>query len=105
MSRSNVTQRLDLAVAAAGLKHPGILERPVTPHVVRHTTAMHLLQSGVDITVIALWLGHEDTATTHMYVEADLAMKEQALMKLQPSTAMPDRFHASDDLLSFLQSL
>jgi site-specific recombinase XerD len=105
MSRSNVTQRLDLAVAAAGLKHPGILERPVTPHVVRHTTAMHLLQSGVDITVIALWLGHEDTATTHMYVEADLAMKEQALMKLQPSTAVPGRFHASDNLLSFLQSL
>ncbi|MDE0880809.1 MAG: tyrosine-type recombinase/integrase [Sphingomonas bacterium] len=105
MSRSNVTQRLDLAVAAAGLKHPGILEHSVTPHVVRHTTAMHLLQSGVDITVIALWLGHEDTATTHMYVEADLAMKERALMKLQPSTAAAGRFHASDNLLSFLQSL
>lgn len=105
MSRSNVTQRLGLAVATAGIKIPGILERPVTPHTVRHTTAMHLLQSGVDITVIALWLGHEDTATTHMYVEADLAMKEQALMKLQPSTATPGRFRASDSLLSFLQSL
>src|SRR3546814_19153218 len=66
---------------------------------------MHLLQSGVDITVIALWLGHEDTATTHMYVEADLAMKEQALMKLQPSAAVPGRFRASDNLMSFLQSL
>lgn len=77
----------------------------ITPHTVRHTTAMHLLQSGVDITVIALWLGHEDTATTHMYVEADLAMKEQALMKLQLNTAMPGRFRASDSLLSFLQSL
>lgn len=105
MTRSNVTQRLELAVAAAGLKNPSILERTVTPHIVRHTTAMHLLQSGVDITVIALWLGHEDTATTHMYVEADLAMKEQALMKLQPSTAAPGRFRASDNLLSFLQSL
>lgn len=105
MSRSNVTQRLNLAVAAAGQKNPSILERPVTPHIVRHTTAMHLLQSGVDITVIALWLGHEDTATTHMYVEADLAMKEQALMKLQPNTAAPGRFRASDSLLSFLQSL
>lgn len=105
MSRSNVTQRLDLAVAIAGLKNPGLLERPITPHTVRHTTAMHLLQSGVDITVIALWLGHEDTATTHMYVEADIAMKEQALMKLQPSTAAPGRFRASDTLLSFLQSL
>lgn len=105
MSRSNVTQRLNLAVAAAGLKNPGILERSITPHIVRHTTAMHLLQSGVDITVIALWLGHENTATTHMYVEADLAMKEQALMKLQPSTAVPGRFRASDSMLSFLQSL
>lgn len=105
MSRSNVTQRLNLAVVAAGLKNPGFLERSITPHIVRHTTAMHLLQSGVDITVIALWLGHEDTATTHMYVEADLAMKEQALMKLQPSTAAPGRFRASDSMLSFLQSL
>src|SRR3546814_7517103 len=61
---------------------------------------MHLLQSGVDITVIALWLGHEDTATTHMYVQADLAMKEQALMKLQPGTAAPGRFRASDNLMS-----
>jgi site-specific recombinase XerD len=105
MSRSNVTQRLGLAVAAASCNNPGLLERAVTPHTFRHTTAMHLLQSGVDITVIALWLGHEDTATTHMYVEADLAMKEQALMKLQPSTAAPGRFRASDSLLSFLQSL
>lgn len=105
MTRSNVTQRLGLAVAIAGRKYPGLLERPVTPHTVRHTTAMHLLQSGVDITVIALWLGHEDTATTHMYVEADLAMKEQALMKLQPGTATPGRFRASDYLMSFLQTL
>lgn len=105
MTRSNVTQRLNLAVAIAGRKNPGLLDRPVTPHTVRHTTAMHLLQSGVDITVIALWLGHEDTATTHMYVEADLTMKEQALMKLQPSTAAPGRFRASDNLMSFLHSL
>lgn len=105
MTRSNVTQRLNLAVATAGRKNPGLLDRPVTPHTVRPTTAMHLLQSGVDITVIALWLGHEDTATTHMYVEADLAMKEEALMKLQPSTATPGRFRASDNLMSFLQSL
>src|SRR3546814_6381560 len=97
MTRSNVTQRLNLAVATAGRKNPGLLDRPVTPHTVRHTTAMHLLQSGVDITVIALWLGHEDTATTHMYVEADLAMKEQALMKLQPSR--------SEEHTSELQSL
>lgn len=88
-------------LAAAG----SVLSDNQHPHVIRHTTAMHLLQSGVDITVIALWLGHEDTATTHMYVEADLTMKEHALMKLQPAGAAPGRFRASDDLMRFLKAL
>lgn len=105
MTRSNVTQRLQLAREVAARKHPVLIDRVVTPHVIRHTTAMHLLQSGVDITVIALWLGHEDTATTHMYVEADLTMKEQALAKLQPAGASVGRFRASDQLMSFLQAL
>lgn len=105
MTRSNVTQRLQLAVEVAACKHPALIGRAVTPHVIRHTTAMHLLQSGVDITVIALWLGHEDTATTHMYVEADLTMKEKALMKLQPAGASTGRFRASDELITFLRSL
>lgn len=105
MTRSNVTQRLQLAVEMATREHPALEGRAVTPHVIRHTTAMHMLQSGVDITVIALWLGHEDTATTHMYVEADLTMKEQALMKLQPAGAAPGRFRASDDLMRFLKAL
>jgi integrase/recombinase XerD len=105
MTRSNVTQRLQLAVEGAGRKYPTLIDRPVTPHVIRHTTGMHLLQSGVDITVIALWLGHEDTATTHMYVEADLTMKEQALVKLQPAGASIRRFRAPDELMSFLQTL
>jgi integrase/recombinase XerD len=105
MTRSNVTQRLQLAVQVAARKYPALIDRAVTPHVIRHTTAMHLLQSGVDITVIALWLGHEDTATTHMYVEADLTMKEQALVKLQPAGASVRRFRAPDELMSFLQAL
>lgn len=65
MTRSNVTQRLQLAVEVAACKHPALIGRAVTPHVIRHTTAMHLLQSGVDITVIALWprpRGHRDDA-------------------------------------------
>ena len=67
---------------------------------------MHLLQSGVDITVIALWLGHEDTATTHLYVEADLAMKDAALTRLEdPVPRRPARFKARDRLLSFLEAL
>ena len=67
---------------------------------------MHLLQSGVDITVIALWLGHESPATTHLYVEADLSMKERALQKLQdPSTKKFHRYKPADKLLTFLDSL
>jgi integrase/recombinase XerD len=105
MTRSNVTQRLQLAVDIAARKLPALRDRSISPHTIRHTTAMHLLQSGVDITVIALWLGHEDTATTHMYVEADLTMKEDALMKLQPEGTTIGRFRASDTLMSFLQAL
>jgi integrase/recombinase XerD len=63
------------------------------------------LQSGVDITVIALWLGHEDTATTHLYIEADLAMKTAALDRLKPPTSKSKRFKPPDDLLAFLEHL
>ena len=68
--------------------HDGIARIPFAqrttnlPHTLRHTTAMHLLQSGVDLAVIAIWLGHESTTTTHMYVEADLVMKQKALERL-----------------------
>lgn len=78
MTRDNVTKRLMLAVTAAAKLNASLENRRITPHTVRHTTAMNLLQSGVDISLIALWLGHENPATTHHYVEADLAMKESA---------------------------
>jgi integrase/recombinase XerD len=71
----------------------------------RHTTAMHLLQAGVDIATIALWLGHESIETTHVYLHADLAMKEKALGKLDPIAGEWRRFHADDPLLAFLTSL
>ena len=66
---------------------------------------MHLLQSGVDITVVALWLGHESPATTHIYIEADLKMKEAALKALQPPTTTPIRYQPPDRLLRFLEGL
>ena len=66
---------------------------------------MHLLQSGVDITVIAIWLGHSSTTTTHHYVEADLLMKQKALGKLQQPRARFVRYKPSDALMNFLQSL
>ena len=68
-----------------------------------NSATMHLLQSGVDINVIALWLGHEDPSTTHLYVEADLAMKEAALKRLDELVSKPVRFKARDRLLDFLQ--
>ncbi len=105
MARSNVTQRLNLAVSAAAERHPQLGRRSISPHTIRHTTAMHLLQSGVDITVIALWLGHESPATTHMYLEADLSMKERTLNRLQPVGASPGRYRPPDQLMQFLQSL
>lgn len=105
MSRSNVVQRLELAVARAANQAPSILKKRISPHIIRHTTAMHLLQSGVPFNVIALWLGHESTTTTHRYVEADLTMKEKALARLEaPGTAIR-RFKAPDLLMRFLQSL
>jgi len=66
---------------------------------------MHMLQSGVDITVIALWLGHSSPAATHTYVEADLAMKERALKAIQPPTVKKSRFRATDTVLAFLEGL
>jgi integrase/recombinase XerD len=66
---------------------------------------MHLLQSGVDITVIAIWLGHEGTETTHLYVEANLTMKEQALSRIEEMPTPSLRYRASDELLRFLEEL
>jgi site-specific recombinase XerD len=106
MTRFNVTQRLNIAVARAAKVHSSLLNRSISPHSIRHTTAMHLLQSGVDFSVIALWLGHESTNTTHRYVEADLTMKDKALARLQEPDTKMDRYHPSDDaLIQFLQSL
>lgn len=105
MTRTNVALRLALAVQSATRAFPGLAKRRVSPHTIRHTTAMHLLQAGVDISVIALWLGHESPATTHHYVEADLTMKERALARLHEPTAKIQRYRAPDALIDFLKSL
>src|SRR2546426_8822729 len=82
-----------------------LLEKRVTVHCLRHTMAMELLQSGVDRSVIALWLGHESVETTQIYLEATLAMKEQALAKTTPPTGRAARYQPGDQLLGFLNSL
>ena len=105
MTRPAVTARLQLAVQSAAVSCPQITKRRVSPHTIRHSTAMHLLQAGVDITMIALWLGHENPATTHMYVEADLAMKERALNAVQPPRTKATRYQPTDRVMQFLQTL
>lgn len=105
LTRSGVEFRLKRAVADAKTSCSSIQKRHVSPHTLRHTTAMHMLQGGVDITVIAIWLGHESPATTHLYVQADLAMKESALGKMQEPASNRVRFQPGDKLLNFLESL
>ena len=104
-SASGVEKRLHEAVERASNQCPGMKTKKISPHTIRHTTAMHLLQAGVDITVIALWLGHESAETTHQYVEASLAMKERALAKLEELPAAKVRYRPTDKLLQFLDGL
>jgi site-specific recombinase XerD len=105
MTRYNVNQRLAIAVARAANVFPSLVKRHISPHCIRHSTAMHMLQSGVAFNVIALWLGHESATTTHRYVEADLAMKEKALARLEePDTTLP-RYRPPDALRQFLEAL
>jgi len=79
--------------------------RRITPHTLRHTTAMMLLQHGVDLAVIALWLGHESIETTQQYLHADMQLKERALTYSDPAGAPPTRFQPEDSLLAFLKAL
>jgi site-specific recombinase XerD len=105
LTRSGVEYRLKRAVHIAAEKQVTLKNRSISPHTLRHTTAMHLLQSGADLSVIALWLGHESTITTHMYTAADVAMKERALKKLKPIVGKCLRYQPSDKLLKFLEGL
>jgi len=92
-------------VGAAKQKCPSIATKHVTPHVLRHTAAMELLQAGVDRSMIAIWLGHESLDTTQIYLDANLAMKEAALAKTQPIESKPGKYRPDDQLLTFLKEL
>ena len=105
MTCANAAQRLKLAVEVAAAKYPDLAKMSVSPHIVRHSTAMSLLQSGADPREIALWLGHESPSTTHMYVEADLAMKERTLARLKPPDVKAARYRPPKALMKFLQAL
>jgi integrase/recombinase XerD len=84
---------------------PSLAAKRVTPHTLRHSTAMELLHHGVDQSVIALWLGHESVETTQIYIHADMRMKEEALSRVAAPTALPGRYRPDDQLLAFLEGL
>lgn len=105
LSRDGVAYLLAKHVAAARLRCPSLVRKRISPHVLRHSTAMDLLQHGVDRSVIALWLGHESVETTQMYLQASLEMKEQALAKTAPLHLPAGRYRPDDRLLAFLNGL
>ncbi|MFZ0336716.1 MAG: tyrosine-type recombinase/integrase [Terracidiphilus sp.] len=106
LSSDAVQAMLAKYLAAAGRNYPSLKRKRISPHVLRHTAAMELLQAGVDCSVIALWLGHESLETTQVYLHAHLALKEAALAKLQPLNGkIPARYQPGDQLLAFLNTL
>jgi integrase/recombinase XerD len=105
LSADGVQHLLTRHVTKARKTCPSLRKKRVSPHVLRHAAAMELLQAGVDRAVIALWLGHESVETTQIYLDADLALKEQALAKTNPVKGTPKRFQADDELLAFLKQL
>jgi integrase/recombinase XerD len=105
LSRDALEHRLAKYVQIAARTCPSVRQKNVTMHVLRHTAAMRLLRAGIDTSVIALWLGHEQIETTQIYLHADLELKERALAKTAPANIMPGRYRPSDKLLAFLEAL
>ena len=105
LSRDALERRIAKYTAIAAKACPALREKKVSPHVLRHSAAMRLLNAGVDTSVIALWMGHENTATTQVYIHADLALKERAIARTAPQDAAPGRYQPADDILAFLDGL
>ena len=105
LSHDALQQRLAVYAATAARTCPALASKNLTPHVLRHTAAMRLLHAGVDITVIALWLGHENVTTTQIYLQADMALKQRALDRTTPPATPPGRYKPPDQLLAFLEAL
>ena len=105
LSRDAVQQRIAKHCATAEERCPSLRGKHLSPHVLRHTAAMQLLHAGVDTSVIALWLGHEDIRSTQIYLHADLTLKERALARTSPGSVSPGRYRAKDRLLAFLEGL
>ena len=105
LSRDALEHRLAKYVQMAGDVCPMLMQKSVTMHVLRHSAAMRLLHAGIDTSVIALWLGHENIETTQVYLHADLAIKERALARTRPAETWSGQFRPADKLLAFLEAL
>jgi integrase len=105
LSRDAIEHRLAAHTAVAATTCPTMRDKKVTAHTLRHAAAMRLLHAGVDTSVIALWLGHEQADTTAIYLHADLAIKERALARTTPPNTKPGRYRPPDALLAFLEAL
>ena len=105
LSRDAIEHRLALYALRAGEKRPSIRAKRLSAHTLRHTATMRLLLSGVDVTVIALWLGHQQVSTTDIYLHADMSQKERAIARTTPVATKPGRYHPPDAMLTFLESL
>lgn len=105
LSRDAVEHRLARYVNLASTTCPSIAAKQVTMHTLRHTAAMRLLLAGNDITIIALWLEHEQVATTNIYLHADMTHKQEAIDRTQPFNAKPGRYRPTDALIAFLEAL
>ncbi len=105
MTRFVIGNRLSVAVSKVSKNYPALKKKKVSPHTFRHATAMHLLQSGIDIATVAMWMGHEQLETTQIYAKADLEMKEKALNTLQEPNAKGFRYKPNDSMLTFLENL
>jgi site-specific recombinase XerD len=105
LSRDAVERLVTRHRQTAARRCPSLKRKTVTPHVLRHTAAMELLQHGIDRAVIALWLGHESVETTQIYLHADLRLKEQAMSRISPMNVKSRRYRPDDKLLAFLEDL
>jgi site-specific recombinase XerD len=105
LSRDAMERLVHKHAIQAAKSCPSLAGKRVSPHVLRHSTAMDLLHHGVDQSVIALWLGHESVETTQIYMHADLRLKEKALNRVTAPESKPGRYRPDDDLLAFLESL
>lgn len=105
LSPDAVEARIAVHKTSATERCPSLRHKKLTPHTLRHTCAMTLLHEGVDVAVIALWLGHADIRSTDAYMHADMTIKEKALARTTPTTSKPGRYQPRDHLLAFLESL